>query len=678
MDDPGLYELLQAMRRLTLDSANQLGAAAAGGGSGGSGGVSSGERDPPSFVLDYHGDANPDGGLALYAADTAAADMYVRSGEWTTSRNRTQFNKHMQGHGQFILTDRATPANYGFMPTKPTTFPQQGVTGWFRGDQWFTDGGEWKVIGPDVRTYDLNARYFESNVIPHHAWWEVESGNSGVQAYIPGGVTPGSSVTLTYNGSPEWVGKDVQIRQTFGGAVLATLKVLSVVGTVVNFTAAHGVTCPWNPAAGNAPNLSFAPRTWGGYKYILVRAKGGGDVYGHLVRMNIEYQPKQNELTHAYNGVTGGQYGGSVDFISLIATLSVAASTGSAVVSVGAMSATQAASMVGKRAAIRPFTGGPVIDLRRVVSATTTTITMDSPPSVAHPAGSVISAGPDGAYATGWESMYYDNGCDVSVIAQVDSFVRLNDRADQGGRVWIGTRFASSGRPADAAHVVAGPWRRGLDTAGAALMDGSYLVLPAVLGATTISVKWAAGARKDHLVRLTYGPNTYTGTITNVTGVTLTVTPGLNVAYPVNTLVDFLDGGAAVAMKLGQWINWDASVDVGGRASDPLQVWGPNYSNMSGVIWSGADNDGSGLLWQTQVGDGRIRLRSNSLNTNVPFAGASSIAAALDLVTGGSSANANWQGHVGFGIGSGERLVFNLVTNKFEFYINDALVFSVP
>ena len=72
---------------------------------------------------------------------------------------------------------------------------------------------------------------------------------------------------------------------------------------------------------------------------------------------------------------------------------------------------------------------------------------------------------------TFWESIYSDQGNDVAVIAQVDSFIRDDDTGARGV-VWMGTYFQSTGAtPADCAHAVAGKWRIGLETTRAALPD---------------------------------------------------------------------------------------------------------------------------------------------------------------------------------------------------------------
>lgn len=83
--------------------------------------------------------------------------------------------------------------------------------------------------------------------------------------------------------------------------------------------------------------------------------------------------------------------------------------------------------------------------------------------------GDVNFIGSSGTYATGWESAYTDQGNDVAVIAQVDSFNRTNDTGARAC-VWMGTYFKSEGsKPSDVAHAVAGLWRVGLDTVRANL-----------------------------------------------------------------------------------------------------------------------------------------------------------------------------------------------------------------
>jgi hypothetical protein len=623
VDNPGLYELLQALRRQVVANTNAIADAEDMLGLGGGGGeTGSGDRDPLSFVLDYGATNNisvsSDAQLDAYKADVDVKDIYIRAGEYSTTKTRSFFTKRHRGRGQFVNAGYTAPANLGYLSVLPAVSPIQGELGWFAGDQSFTDN-EWKTLGPNVRGFQPDARYFESAVIPHHAWWDVESGSGGIVGYATGGVTPGLTITLSTGTDPSWVNQKAYIKDSFGGSVISDthagttadphvpLTIASVAGNVVTFTTAHTANMTWTPTAGKAPNLSLSNRTWGGFDYLRVRARAGGDTYGRIVRMQIEYQPKPWELGHVFNSGTGGQMGGSADF--------------------------------------QPGTGGMM--------------------------------------TTGWESQFNaiaqgaSPAPDVAVYAQVDSFSRGNDRADGGGRVWIGTTRQSSGpRPADAAYVLRGPWRRGLDTTGGFLNEGSYLT--AAASGATLQMKWSSGARVGVPISIQHATTPYFGTVSAVAGNTVSVTPALPITYPVDSIVDIDGGGAAVIMKAGQGINWDGSENTAGRGSDPLQVFGVPFGNQLGSIWSRGGSDGNGPLWETLVDTGRIRLRNASFSVNVDILGGRDIHAARDLITDASSISPQFQGALSFGSGSGNYIAFNIVTQKYQFYVNSALVASIP
>ena len=602
LENRALYAFLQAVRKGLADQVTTAVATATG--------VST--RQPRSLTLDFAG--NPDGVTvndATFSLAEAATDttVYVGDGIFATALARSALTKRYTGSGLILLPASALPADFSYMAAKPTTWAVQGEAGWFRGDQKFSDGGEWKVIGPGVRTYDVVARYFESNCIPHHAWLDIESGSSGAQGYLTAGAAAGtSSVTIHAAGLAAWVGKQVNLCNSFGGAVVETKTVQSVVGAVVTFTTTLANTYTWNPAGGLAPNLSFAPRTWNGHTYIRVRGRGGGDNYGHIVRLNIEYAPPPSELVHTFNAMTGGQYGGSVDFIS----------------------------------------------------------------------------GSSGCYATGWESQYNDQGNDVAVIAQVDSFVRDNDRADNGGRMWLGTLLKSEGaRASDAAHVVSGKWREALDTSTAVLMESTYLTAQANSGVTTLTVKWNTGARIGGTVTIAGSP-TYSGSITAVSGATITITPATAAIYPVDSYVEFPNGGNIGNFALGQRMTWNATKSASNRGGDPLGVWSALYGNVQGDIETGTETDGSGDYWYTRFNGlahsgavARIRLRPTAFSANVDILGGATISATKELITNGYTAGGTFSGVLIFSAGSGNEIRFNTSTNTFQFYKAGTLVSSI-
>lgn len=339
----------------------------------------------PILTTDYGGigDSTTDNATAFAAAEAAnASTIFIPDGIYLTSVDPSTYKKHYTGSGIILYGSNAYPADFANVANKPTTWPVQGITGWFRGDQTFTDGGEYKTIGTNVRRYDLSARYFESNLIPHHAWFNINSGSSGYNGRFAVDVASGStSATLTGAGDADWVGHTFAIIHGQDQPAISTHTCTGVSGTTINFTPATS----GGPYTAGLYGIKFAPRTWNGHTYIRVQHNGGGDGYGHIVRMRIGYDAPASE-DHVFFTATGGQYGGDVDFVT------------------------------------------------------------------------------DGCYATGWESQYNDQGHDVAVIAQVDSFNRTNDTGGRGA-MWLGSLFQSGGSvPADAAHVIAGKWRVGLDT----------------------------------------------------------------------------------------------------------------------------------------------------------------------------------------------------------------------
>ena len=272
-------------------------------------------------TLDLSGVTVGSNDTILAAAEADSTNhFYIPFGVIRTNLTQDQLTKGYKGDGALVTGPGAgdgafRPANWSYMAVKPSTWPVQGVGGWFNGDQRFTDSGEWKIIGPNVRTYDLTARYYESNTIPHHAWMEAQSGNSGVQAFLTSGASIGAT-TITLNGaaSAEWVGKTVGFTNGMDQAVLESHTVTAVSGNTITLDAGLTHAYTWNPSAGvsGQPCILFGHRTWAGHSYIKLTHGGGGDAYGHNVRTTMTYQPKPTEQAHPFMAGTASQYGGDV------------------------------------------------------------------------------------------------------------------------------------------------------------------------------------------------------------------------------------------------------------------------------------------------------------------------------------------------------------------------------
>jgi len=511
---------------------------------GGGGGAGYGASKPLSSygTLDLSGVTigGNDAAFTAAEADPATLHIYIPEGTLKTTLTADQLTKGYVGDGSIIAGNgdgAFRPANFSYMKVKPTTWGVQGIDGWFRGDQRFSDGGEWKIIGPGVRL-DLTARYFESNTIPHHHWLDVFSGHSGLSSRLQNAVTIGQvSATLWADAAKFPIGTKFQ----FGdGQDAPTGTVYTIdqapAGAVIHFTPAIDTAKPVGTP------VIVGKRTWAGVRYIKVTANAdaGGDVYGDLVRANQGYTAWAGQK-HWENTGTVGQYGGDINF----------------------------------------------------------------------------QANSSGSYATGWESQYIDNGNDVAVIGQVDSYIRTND-AGARGVMWLGMLKQSGGtKPADAAYVLTGPWRAGLDTVRADL--------------TTFST---------------------TGDLVN----------------------------AAINTAQGQnWV-MNSKALPGSRGSDPNGyyplLWGSTPGDM--FIGSGQDTSGDFIaIWYNRAApnNGRLRLRPGILQCNVPIACGADINAGTNISLGGAAGAGDCL--VAFGPGTGNYIRFNTSNNRFEFYRGFALVSSI-
>lgn len=270
-------------------------------------------------VVDNTG-ANPATNDPVITAAEAATDsaVYLPDGIFAKSAAAPAFSnltKGYTGRGRFKEGTSILPARFSYAAVKPATAATQGLTGWFDGDQRFTDGGEYKILGPNHRRYDLTPlRYYESNLIPHHAWFDNLSGNSGCNGLLIAGAAAGATTVVITGADVSWIGQDCELSLTYAGATLETKHISNVVGNNVTFSTPLANNYVVNPAIGQFPNLRFGLRTWNGHTYVKVKAQGGGDTYGHIVRTTMSYAPVAAELPHTFMAGTVGQYGGDIAF----------------------------------------------------------------------------------------------------------------------------------------------------------------------------------------------------------------------------------------------------------------------------------------------------------------------------------------------------------------------------
>ncbi|WP_397402730.1 hypothetical protein [Phenylobacterium sp.] len=280
---------------------------------GGGGGAN---RQPLSAfgALDAGG-VNTTANNAAFAAAEASAfeDIWVPEGVYATTRTRLQLNKNYAGPGVILSTTDSAglPGNFASIAAAPTLWPAQGLAGWFRGPGVFGEG-EYRIIGPNTRA-KVDARYYESTFIPHHAWMDVNDGGSGCTAHLTVAASTSSNlVTVDGADAAYLVGRQIIFTSGFGGTVLDTRTVIAVSGT-----APAVLTLNANPSA-NHPVGTFittSTRTWAGHTYVRINGAAEGDVYGHIVRTNQSYQKKPGQK-HVFETSTVGQYGGDTNYLS--------------------------------------------------------------------------------------------------------------------------------------------------------------------------------------------------------------------------------------------------------------------------------------------------------------------------------------------------------------------------
>lgn len=484
------------------------------GGGGGGGGGSMQPQELSAYGTPDATGATSTGNDAAIAAAEAAADsaVYLRDGLYLKGAATPPFSnltKHYVGRGKWKEGTSILPANTAYMFTKPTTAATQGLTGWFDGDQRFTNQS-YRFIGAGVRTFDTSAthRYYESNTIPENHWLDILGGNSGVAAFLLAGTWgPGNGTLIPLGAAADasWVGKTVVFANTEGGTALDTKTVTAVntAGNNITINSALANTYTYGTAQ---PCIRFALRTWHGHDYVKVNHSGGGDGYGHNVRITANRAALPNEY-HTFMNQTAAQYGGDVN------------------------------------------------------------------------------AGADGVYINCWESQLLDNGHDVTGIAFVQSFFRTNDAKIDGGRFWGGTLFQSVGsRPADAAHVISGFWRVGVDTAFATMYETTYLTAAATGGDSTLTVASLNGAHGGDNVQI--GAEVLPiGQVLVGPPMKISMTVVVAGSYPIGTLVTYPQGGAAMNMAKGQRLVFGSTPNTAYRGGDPTGLFSTFYGNKQGDMF---------------------------------------------------------------------------------------------
>lgn len=267
-------------------------------------------------IVDYGGvgDNATDNAAAFAAAQGSPFErIYLPEGVYLTSNILADFTKYYWGPGKIKLsgTGQVLPGRTSKIggSVQPGGL---GITGWFNGDNRFVDPEYFSI---DLPRKSLAEPYFEPTAIPKNTWVYNYGGWSGATAHLAASYGPGTT-TVQIKGSTEGFepGDDIGFLfdTTVGSSVVAvtyqdTAIVISKTSNTITFSPALTKSYSVNMV------VTHSPRTMNLHTYTMVRNYGGGDVYGHMVRMQQNYQPLSSHQ-HCFESSTVGQYGGDLLF----------------------------------------------------------------------------------------------------------------------------------------------------------------------------------------------------------------------------------------------------------------------------------------------------------------------------------------------------------------------------
>lgn len=540
------------------------------------------------------------------------------------------------GRGRILRAALQYPVNFSYALVKPTPAGTGlGPTGFFSGNNKFSDGGEYKIIGPDIRRYDVTTQYYQPTLMPHFAWFDSLSGNSGSNALITVTAAAGQpTIQLSEVPDAAWVGKACNLSQSFGGAITETKVVLSVnVGAkTVTFTTNLGVAYTIGALG---PNISFAPRTWNGHTYIKVKAAGGGDTYGHIVRTTMEYTPQNNELAHTFMAGTVGQYGGDVNFIAG-SEGTYATSTEFAAYDQGNDVAYIAHVMSFVRSNDRGGIGLPGF---RGNGRVWVGLRMQSAGAGGRAADVAVNVA--GAWRYGLDTA--QASLKESTITQDPHFI---------GNTHI-TMYSTVGAKVNSPIVI---------TDGVNSYTG------------TVTAIFGLGCDVTPGLTFNFAASTY-------------------VEFPGGGAIVNAKLGQKMIWNSSGLQASDGAIPNSGylRGADSTNQFPPTWGNQQGDIETGTDTDASGDFWYTKfngrghsAASARIRLRPTAFQVNVAASFGDVVQAAKELVSNGATfspgGGGTFLGAGAFvaGAGTGHYFGFNTTNNRWEFYRSNSLVGTFP
>ena len=237
-------------------------------------------------------------GVVLVDFPATPTNFYYTTGFFTDIQFRTTGRGQIRTAGGNIL-----PPTYSRIRT-PTTFGTNNQNQ-FDGDIKFVGGAYYAW---DDRTPNVNAQYFNKNLIPEYKFSEhaINSGSSGIIAFTTAPILI-TDTSVTVNSTD---GLSIGMTIGFGNvANYAVTKVITnIVGLTISWSGAIGVAYPSDTPVGNNPRYMGVTTMWN------TTSEAYGDTYCNVMRISTSTRTVLAGQKNIFETRTIGLTGGDVVF----------------------------------------------------------------------------------------------------------------------------------------------------------------------------------------------------------------------------------------------------------------------------------------------------------------------------------------------------------------------------
>lgn len=198
------------------------------------------------------------------------------------------------------------PADFAWLVAKPAVGAGTDADYYFSGDI-SKIHGVYRVLGRLTATGNIRKSatesYFESVTTPEFEVLACYSGWSGITAHLNGAIVAGAVLCNVNSAAGIVTGETIGFCNANGDIV--ETKVVTVAGNQLSWVGGLANGYP------DKAKVSHSPRTMNPFRFTQVNMFGGGDAYGHVVRMVGGYAPLASQV-HFFETMTIGGIGGDL------------------------------------------------------------------------------------------------------------------------------------------------------------------------------------------------------------------------------------------------------------------------------------------------------------------------------------------------------------------------------